>query len=111
MLLEPLEPLAHAEEWLRSRPEDPVLLIACARLCMRAELYGKARSYLETSLAIKRQPVTYQLLGNLLDQLGEKERAVQILTEGLALSLGRRANLPRIKARRFQRQPDAIRWP
>src|SRR5690606_1512182 len=111
VLPEPLEPLARAEEWLRARPEDPVLLVACARLCMRAELYGKARSYLETSLAVKQQPVTYQVRGNLLDQLGEQERAVQVLTQGLAMSIGRRANLPKIKIRRLQQRPDAIRCP
>ena len=49
-LPDPLEPLAIAEKWLRPRREDPVLLVSCARLSIRAELYGKARSYLETSL-------------------------------------------------------------
>jgi HemY protein len=109
---DPLQPLTQAEKWLRARQEDPVLLVTCARLCMRAELYGKARSYLETSLAVKRRPVTCQLLGNLLEQLGEQERAVQVLNEGLALSIGQRANLPRIKQRRLQQpRPDAMRWP
>ncbi len=108
---EPLEPLAHAEKWLRARPEDPVLLIACARLCLRAELYGKARSYLETSWAVKRQAVTCQLLGNLLEQLGEHERAVQVFNEGLALAIGQRANLPKIRQRRYQARQDTARWP
>jgi HemY protein len=107
----PLEPLAEAEKWLRARPEDPALLVACARLCLRAELYGKARSYLETSRAVKRQPVTCQLLGNLLEQLGEHDRAVQVLNEGLALAIGQRANLPKIKQRRYQARTDAARWP
>lgn len=109
-LPEPLEPLTKAEKWLRTRQEDPTLLVACARLSLRAELYGKARSYLETSLSIQRQPITYQLLGNLLDQLGEKERAVQVLTEGLALALGHRPNLPKVKLRRYQTRPDPVRW-
>ncbi len=99
---DPLEPLAIAEHWLRDRREDPVLLVACARLCLRAELYGKARSYLEASLAIKRDAITCQLLGNLLDQMGEKERAAQVLRQGLALAIGRRVNLPKLKMRRLQ---------
>jgi HemY protein len=106
-LPDPLEPLAVAEKWLRTRREDPVLLVACARLSMRAELYGKARSYLETSLAIRRHPETYQILGNLLDQLGEKDRAAQVLREGLALAIGRRADLPKVKLRRFQPRVDS----
>ncbi len=105
-LPEPLEPLAVAEKWLRERREDPTLLVTCARLSMRAELYGKARSYLETSLAIRRHPETYQILGNLLEQLGEKDRAAQVLHEGLALATGHKANLPKIKLRRFQTRAD-----
>lgn len=105
-LPEPLEPLGIAEKWLRSRREDPVLLVTCARLSIRAELYGKARSYLETSLAIRRHPETYQILGQLLDQLGEKERAALVLREGLALAIGHRAEMPKIKPRRFQARAD-----
>jgi HemY protein len=106
-LPEPLEPLSVAEKWLRGRREDPVLLVTCARLSIRAELYGKARSYLETSLAIRRHPETYQVLGNLLDLLDEKERAAQVLREGLALAIGRRAELPKIKPRRLQARADS----
>jgi HemY protein len=106
-LPEPLEPLAVAEKWLRSRREDPVLLLTCARLSIRAELYGKARSYLETSLAIRRHPETYQILGQLLEQLDEKERAAQVLREGLALAIGHRADMPKIKVRRFQARADS----
>ena len=107
-LPDPLEPLAVAEKWLRARREDPVLLVSCARLSMRAELYGKARSYLETSLMIRRDPVTYQLLGTLLDELGEKEHAARVLHDGLAMAIGRKANLPRSScvARRFA--PTAV---
>jgi HemY protein len=107
---DPLEPLACAEKWLRSRREDPVLLVACARLSLRAELYGKARSYLETSLAIRRDPATCQILGNLLEQMGEKERATQVLQQGLALAIGRRANLPKVKARRMQERAEGSIW-
>ncbi|HJS21524.1 MAG TPA: heme biosynthesis HemY N-terminal domain-containing protein [Steroidobacteraceae bacterium] len=106
-LPESLEPLGVAEKWLRSRREDPVLLVTCARLSIRAELYGKARSYLETSLAIRRHPETYQILGQLLEQLGEKERAAQVLREGLALAIGHGTDMPKIKPRRFQARADS----
>jgi HemY protein len=56
---EPLRPLETAEGWLRDRREDPSLLLSCGKLCVRAELYGKARSYLETSLAIRTRLETY----------------------------------------------------
>ena len=106
-LSEPLEPLGVAEKWLRARREDPVLLVACARLSIRAELYGKARSYLETSLAIRRHPETYQILAQLLELLGDTERAAQVLREGLALAIGRRAEMPKIKPRRLQVRADS----
>ena len=47
---EPFEVLERAESWLPEHPEDPALLLTCARLAARAELYGKARTYLETSI-------------------------------------------------------------
>jgi HemY protein len=106
-LPEPLEPLGVAEKWLRARREDPVLLVSCARLSIRAELYGKARSYLETSLAIRRHPETYQILAELFELLGEKERAAQVLREGLALAIGHRAEMPKVKLRRLQARADS----
>lgn len=93
--------LRAAEEWLRSRREDPALLVACARLCVGAELYGKARSYLETSLRIRPRAETAQLLAHLLERLGERDRALKVLHDGLALATGRRAELPPVKQRRF----------
>jgi HemY protein len=96
---DPLERLRVAETWLRARREDPALLVACARLCLRAELYGKARSYLETSHALRPRAETAQLLAQLLEELGEPERALRVLSEGLAMATGRKADLPRVRRR------------
>lgn len=98
--LDPLERLRTAETWLRTRREDPALLVTCARLCIRAELYGKARSYLETSHALRPRAETAQLLAQLLEQLGDRERALQLLREGLALATGRKPDLPPLRQRR-----------
>lgn len=100
--LEPEEPLAtldRAESWLAAHQDDAALLLACARLAIRAELYGKARSFLETSLAIRPRLETYQLLADMLEQLGERERAMKVLHDGLARAIGRKAKLPRIRQR------------
>lgn len=93
--------LRRAEDWLRARREDPVLLVACARLCVGTELYGKARSYLETSLALRPRAETAQLLAHLLERLGDRERALQVLHDGLALATGRRVELPPLRQRRY----------
>lgn len=105
---EPLVLLERAEQWLPARQEDAALLLTCARLCLQAELYGKARSYLETSLAIRPRLETYHLLANLMEQLGDRDRAVRVLSDALVHVLGRRPLLPKIRARRWldRRQGD-----
>ena len=82
---EPLKQLRYAEGWLEDRPEDGALLLTAARLCMANELWGKARSYLESSLALAPDPGSYALYGRLLTQLGERERAASAFRSGLGL--------------------------
>ena len=96
----PLVPLERAESWLRQRPEDPELLASCARLCLRAELFGKARSYLEASLARRPNAENSLILADLLEQMGEREAAARCLRESVTRSVGRRPNLPRVRLRR-----------
>jgi HemY protein len=97
---DPLAPLDRAEHWLRAAPEDPDLLATCARLALHAELIGKARSYLEASLARKPSAENSLLYAELLDQLGEGERARGVLRDTVARSVGRRPALPRVRLRR-----------
>jgi HemY protein len=77
--------LKQVETWLKTYPEDAVLLVAAARLCMASELWGKARSYLESSLALNPEPATYALYGRLLAELGESEQALRAFRAGLGL--------------------------
>ncbi|HEX6992534.1 MAG TPA: heme biosynthesis HemY N-terminal domain-containing protein [Gammaproteobacteria bacterium] len=89
--------LKQAETWLRERPEDAALLVCAARLCIANELWGKARSYLESSIAIDPAPESYALYGNLLDRLGENERAALAFRSGLALVDGRTLTVPALE--------------
>ena len=100
-LPDPLVPLDRAEAWLRQWPEHAELLATCARLCLRAELFGKARSYLEASIARRPNAENSLILAELLEQMGERERAMQSLREAVATSVGRRPNLPRVRLRRY----------
>jgi HemY protein len=77
--------LKKAESWLNEHGEDPDLLLTAARLCLRIELWGKARSYLETVIAIRPTPDAYQEYGRLLAQLGEGEAAADAYRAGLGL--------------------------
>lgn len=97
-----MKTLDRAETWLPDHSEDAALLLSCAQLATRAELYGKARSFLETSIAIRPRLEAYQLLAWLMEQMGERERSFKALHDALALAVGRKANLPKIRARRWQ---------
>ena len=77
--------LKKAEGWLTDHGDDADLLLSAARLCLRAELWGKARSYLETVIGIRPTPDAYQLYGRLLRQLGEGEAAAEAYRTGLGL--------------------------
>lgn len=86
--------LKKAEKWLKHHGEDVDLLLAAARLCLRNELWGKARSYLETVISIRPSPEAYQEYGRLLTQLGEGDAAADAYRAGL--SLVARSPLPAI---------------
>jgi len=101
---EPLDVLDRAEGWLPEHSLDANLLLTCARLSIRAELYGKARSYLETSLGTRPRLETYQILASLAEQLGERERSYKVLNDALTYAVGRKPNLPKVRARRMERR-------
>ena len=80
--------LKRAEGWLGAHSEDPDLLLSAARLCLRNELWGKARSYLETVISLRPTPEVYQEYGALLNQLGETDAAADAFRDGLGMVAG-----------------------
>lgn len=77
--------LSRAERWLANHGEDPDLLLTTARLCLRNELWGKARSYLEAVISLRPTPEAYQEYGALLNQLGEADAAADAYRDGLGM--------------------------
>ena len=77
--------LKQIETWLKSYPDDAALLLAAARVSMANELWGKARSYLESSLALAPTADAYALYGKLLTGLGEEDAALLAFRAGLQL--------------------------
>lgn len=75
--------LGRVEQWVKERGDDAALLSAAGSLCATAGLWGKARSYLETSIRLEPRPRTYQRLGQLLQELGQPEAAMQAFRKGL----------------------------
>ncbi len=90
---EPIHQLAHAERWLSRYPGQSLLFLTLARLSIRCQLWGKARSYFEESLKLEESAVAYFEYGKLLEQLGEPTMAyrdgllflLKTKSEGLAV--------------------------
>jgi HemY protein len=82
---DPTKQLRRAENWLKNHGEDADLLLTSARLCLRNELWGKARSYLETVISIRPTPEAYQEYGRLLNRLGEGDAAADAYRAGLGM--------------------------
>ncbi|MGI9228994.1 MAG: heme biosynthesis HemY N-terminal domain-containing protein [Gammaproteobacteria bacterium] len=71
---------------LTTRHQDPVLLLTLGRLSRKNNLWGKARAYLEESIAVQAHPETYQELAQLLEQEGDLPTASRYYREGLAVA-------------------------
>lgn len=82
---DPSRQLQLAEGWLKSHAQDAGLLLTLGRLCLHSQLWGKARGYLESSLAFEPHPETCVELARLLAQLGEVEASNRYFQQGLAL--------------------------
>jgi len=80
--------LAFAERMLANHARDPVLLLTLGRLCIRAKLWGKAKTYLEESIDIQPDPEAYQELAILSERQGDHATAMTYYQEGLYLATG-----------------------
>lgn len=69
--------IAHAEKWLNSHPRDASLLLTLGRLCRQKQLWGKAQSYLEASLAIEPSAEAHLELASLLENELEKSAVAE----------------------------------
>ena len=49
----PCASIERAESWLKQHPDDAALLLTLGRLCAQQELWGKAQSYLDASIAVE----------------------------------------------------------
>ena len=85
---DPAGQLVQAESWLVGHKQDAANLLTAGRLALRGKLWGKARGYLEASVNIRPSAEAYNELGNLLEQLGEQEAALENYRCGLRLLPG-----------------------
>jgi len=75
--------LAQAENALTENPNDAALLWDAGFLCAQSELWGKARSYLETSISLKPTPAAYSELARVFEKLGNPAKAMELYRTGL----------------------------
>ena len=82
--------LSRAERWLATHDQDAGLLYSLGRQCMTAQIWGKAQSYLESSLKLQPTAETHFALAELFDALerGPEAREHYRLAAGMALKPG-----------------------
>ena len=86
--------LHRAEGWLDVHPNDAVLLLALGRMCVRLKLWGKARQYLERSLALAPSAAAWEVLGDASAGDGDAARAQRSYRSAFALSRGETVAAP-----------------
>jgi HemY protein len=74
-VLEARARIERAERWLLERNRDAQLLATLGRLCAQAELWGKARSFLEASLSFEESRPARIALARLAERLGQADEA------------------------------------
>jgi HemY protein len=67
--------IERAERWLAERNRDAELLSALGRLCVEAELWGKARNFLEAALSFEESRTAHLELARLAEKLGDVQDA------------------------------------
>ena len=67
--------IERAEGWLAGREREAELLVTLGRLCAQAELWGKARSFLEASLSFAETRTAHIELARLAERLSESADA------------------------------------
>jgi HemY protein len=76
--------LAVVGAWQKQYGSQPELLFVLGQLCVRAQLWGKAKTYFSqcmTDSGLKAEAAL--AYGQLLEQLGQQEQALQVYREGL----------------------------
>lgn len=81
----PTRQIEQAEKWLHAHPRDAHLLLALAQLCSAQQLWGKAQSYLEASLAIEPGTEGHVRMAELKTRNGLPSEACQHYQKALML--------------------------
>lgn len=78
--------LNHAEYLLKQYHNQPALLFTLGKICVRCQLWGKARRYFEDSLNLEPNVETFAEYGKLLEKLDDPTAAMESYRDGLLLA-------------------------
>ena len=84
---DPVRQLKQAEGWLNEHSNDAILLFVLGALCERQQLWGKAQTYYEASLALDDSWRARIALGELLSRIGRADAAAPHFAAALRLML------------------------
>ncbi len=81
--------LEMVESWLNDHQQNAYLLLALGKMCTSRSLWGKAKNYLEASIAVNPMPQNYLKLARLLEEhMAETTAAQECYRQGLHLLTG-----------------------
>jgi HemY protein len=80
------EQLRFAESLLKKNTHSAILYMCLGQLCIKQQLWGKAKSYLEQSNQIEPSPLNYLTLGTLYERLDDSVLACSHYKKGLELA-------------------------
>ncbi len=83
---DPVNQLKTAEQWLTIHPGEVVLLRVLGKLSVKCGEIEKADKYLTQSINVDPTVAAYQMLGDLLFETGNKDRASDCYKRGLELA-------------------------
>ena len=86
------------EKWLIEHPRSPMLLLSLARLNRQYQLWGKSKSYYNTSLNLAPSALIYLELAELLEELNEHENAQICYKLGLDYSIHQKGEILNLKS-------------
>jgi len=89
--------IKQAEKWLVSNERSPMLLLALARLNRKYQLWGKSKTFYNTSLNFSPSAAVYLELAGLLEELKEDENAQTCYKMGLNYSIHKKGEILTLK--------------
>jgi len=92
--------IKQGEKWLVEHERSPMLLLALARLNRQYQLWGKSKTFYNSSLNFSPSAPVYLELAELLEELGEHENAEICYKQGLKYSVTNKGETLNLKSNR-----------